>query len=248
MYYYIYDSVAQSKDMRKEIAQIESRLLDFGIKDKTVKISPLRSVREAVADAYQRTFDTIVVVGEDPIVLSILKHIVGYNIVLGVIPLGKQTRIGDLLKIPHGSAACETISARKINTFSIGKASDECFFTHLLVVRGIRSFVVQDQYQVFPPEHCALCVLNNGRAPEGFSFPGQNPHDGKFSIIVSQKKTGFFAKDRGKETSFWRSKKLFLELEKECAMELDGVVFKKPLTEIQLLPNAIKCIVGKINP
>src|SRR3989339_1435479 len=133
MYYYIYDQFLSHKKYDKIIAQIEGKITDLGIKDRIIKMSILKSVKELVMDALRKGATTIVAVGNDQTVNKVVNLIVAEPVVFGIIPIGDNNSIAKFLGINNPLSACEIISARKVETINLGEVNSEYFINSIKI-------------------------------------------------------------------------------------------------------------------
>ncbi len=239
MYYFIYDATAQSSEHAKEFAKIENRLLDFGIKDRIVKISPLKSIRDAVADAYKNKFNTIVTIGGDELFLNTITYLIGYPVAIGMLPLGKPTVNASILGIPMGSEACETLSARSIRETTLGKI-DNRFFLSSCSLSGVESITIDSAFTINLPEHSTIEIINQHKPTDHHTPPHKK---GNFTVIIKQKNS-VFASNKQKE-SYFSGKTITINHNKSFEVRIDSFISSEPCSSISIVPNAIKCIVGK---
>jgi len=241
MYYFIYDSIAQSPEHAKEIAKIENRLLDFGIKDRIVKISPLKSVRDAVAEAYKHKFNTVVSIGGDGLFLSAVTYLIGYPLALGMIPLGKDSLIASILEMQVGSLACDSISARKLQEFTVGRIDDRFFFSSC-VLKGVRSMEVDSMFTITASKNSTVKLINNSVHVSDFERSKQR--NGRFTIVVNQQESGFLSKKREKNSIFF-GKSVRITQGGDFSATVDNLSPTKQCSLISIHPEPIKCITGK---
>ncbi len=180
MYVYLYDAFLRERKYEGLLARLESRLLTLGINGKTEKLTILKSMRELAENALQRGAKTIVVVGDDQTASKIINVVVKEDVVLGIIPVGKQQRIARALGIPEGVAACDVLSARIIEHIDVGKANETYFLSFLDVQPSPELYLDCEkgayalETQIVPH---TLSVYNFGNA-------GKNPRDGILEVSV----------------------------------------------------------------
>ncbi len=136
MYYYIYDQFLSHKKYDKTLAQIESKLTDLDIKNRIIKMSILKSVKELVLDAIRKGAQTIVVAGNNQTVNQIVNVIAGRDVVLGIIPIENNNSIANFLGIDNPLEACEIIAARKIEKLNLGEINENNYFLNELSIRN----------------------------------------------------------------------------------------------------------------
>ncbi len=245
MYYYIYDTVTQQPNHIKEIARIESRLMDIGIKDRITKLSPLRNLRSLVAEAYTQGFETIVAVGEDLLVNQILNVIAGFPFVFGVIPVGFKTNLARLLGMESGTLACDILSGRKIVSLDFGKCNETYFLSSVTAHASRFTVGLDDDSQVTSTRTTSTTIANIGE----FFFPPHqtryqsNPTDGTFNLFLSGVKRGLMRKQY--TLSSFTAKKITLDAPSSVPLLIDGVVETKTPALIEVAKQHIRMIVGK---
>ena len=114
MYLYLYDSFLNNKKYSGLLAKIETRLTDLGIGGKIFRLSPLRNVTELMNDEVKSGIKTVVVVGNDKTTSTIINLAAQLSVTLGIIPVGPDNKIAQILGINSPEEACNILAARKI--------------------------------------------------------------------------------------------------------------------------------------
>jgi len=274
MYYYIYDQFLSSKKYDKILAQIESKITDLGIKDRILKISILKSIPELVRDALRKGASTIVVVGNDSIVNSIINLIAGRDVLLGIVPIdgpasthggelkrgGGKNFIANFLGIKNPLEACEIISARKIETLNLGEINNNYFISSVKVFDSYLKVTCDKRYSITPLDSDHFVSIYNFLANldlEDINFTASkkffNPQDNFLEVVVEPKdkkalKNLFKSVKKGKKPdSIIRVKKAHISSlsEKPGSVIVDNFkVFKTPL-DIKISDKKLDVIVGK---
>lgn len=134
MYCYIYDTFLKEKKFNRTKINIENRLTDLGLNGKIIQLTILNNATELLKEALHEDIKTIVAVGDDQLATKIINVIADQrNLTLGIIPVGENQKIGDILGIPKGLAACETLSSRIVKTINLGKINEDYFLNHLVL-------------------------------------------------------------------------------------------------------------------
>ncbi len=245
MYFYLYDAFLRDKQYERVLARIEGRVLELGIQGKSAKLTILKSMREITEDALRRGADTIVVVGDDQTMNRVVGLLATSNVTLGMIPLGKETRLAEFLGIPHGVKACDVLSARITEQIDVGKANDTYFLSFLDVAPAKELLLECDEgnYHIEPfgGPH-SVSVYNFGSA-------GRDPRDGILETVVRphvQEQGLRFGKKRALRESVFPVRRVRIKsFGGSVAAYADGqTVVKTPVT-VQVVPKKLRVIVGK---
>ncbi|MEK7615408.1 MAG: diacylglycerol kinase family protein, partial [Patescibacteria group bacterium] len=134
MYCYLYDEfIQENKRFERELLLIENRLTDLGIAGKISRLALFRNAEEMIRDEIDRGVQTVVVLGNDDTVRKVLDVISESDVVLGVIPFGPKNELARLLGIPQGVAACDVLSARRVEKIDMGTINGRKFITGISV-------------------------------------------------------------------------------------------------------------------
>ena len=124
MYFYLYDTFLNDIKYEKVLDQIKARLLDLDIKGKHERLTLLKNLDSLITDEVKRGATTVVVVGNDKTFLKAIDPVAKNNVTLGIIPIGEDNLIAEMLGIPTGDEACEILAARKIANFNLGQVNN----------------------------------------------------------------------------------------------------------------------------
>jgi len=253
MYFYIYDSFLSDKKYENVLAKVEARLLELGINGKIEKLTILKNLKELVVDAIKRGADTVVAVGDDRIISKIVSIIAQYpKVTLGIIPLGPENKIAQILGVSEGESACDILSKRIIKRVDLGKANDSFFISSLEITKGNIKMECDGQYQVEPQfSEGSISICNFGNIFKETKFNKKdvsNPQDGILEAIISSPNKGFniFKKDY-KRDSIFPIKKVKIKCETECVpLLLDGQIVVKTPATVEVAPKKLNIIVGRL--
>jgi diacylglycerol kinase family enzyme len=238
------------------LARIETRLTDLGIGGKISRLSPLKDIKELIRDEIRSGVKTIVVVGNDKTIIQIINEVADYNITLGVIPIGSENYIAEVLGIPHNEAACNILSARKVEKIDLGKVNGIYFLSSLLILpqkdfnlAGL-TLECEQRYQVVPEtNHFQMSICN--LKPVMASIEKQhlfNPQDGFLEVFIQPltKTSGWFSSFRkNPKGSIFPFRKISIFAKRSINVITDDQrVLKTPL-EVEVVPHKLKVIVGK---
>lgn len=244
MYFYLYDAFLRDKKYERTLAKIESRLLSLGILGKSEKLTLLKSMRDVVQGAIKRGADTIIAVGDDQTVSKIMSYIADEDVILGMIPVGSNTKLAASLGIPEGVAACDILSSRIVERIDLGKVNDSFFVSYLELAPSQELLLECDQgaYHVEPTSAMQSVSIYN------FGSEGIDPRDGMLELVVrsSDSERGLFHKGGHASPSLFQVKNVKIKsFGRSVTAHADGqTVVKTPLT-VQVIPKKLRVIVGK---
>lgn len=178
MYCYLYDEFIQEhKRFERELMKIENRLTDLGIAGKVSRLALFRDAEEMIRDEIDRGVNTIVVVGNDETVRKVVDVAAESHVVLGLIPIGPNNELASLLGIPEGVAACDVLSARRIETIDVGTVNGRRFITGLSIPHFHAEITCEDKFRVTAVARQAELEIRNFARTT-------NPRDGRFEAVI----------------------------------------------------------------
>ncbi|MFC1687888.1 diacylglycerol/lipid kinase family protein [Patescibacteria group bacterium] len=245
MYSYIYDSFLIDKKYQNALFRIEARLLELGINGRIEKLTILKSMKELVADAVSRKSETIVLVGNDETLTKAISFLTSHKITLGLIPIGPDNSIADMLGIPNGEKACDILSRRIIERIDLGKANGTYFLSRLEVPSMANVTLECNGYVVSATQNSAAKICNLSMSGRGRS----NPQDGIMEAIIEpedKKSIGsMFQKKYSRESVFPIKKAFIRGSQKNVSVLADGKSTIKTPVQIEIAPKELSIIVGR---
>jgi len=131
MYYYIFKQ-PKSKQERAAFEKIREVARDFGIYGEITQASPARSADELVMIALNKKYSTIVAIGDDTHVNTVVSRIINcdekYHFALGIIATDPSSILYDRWGYKTAEEACETLKYRKLTRFSVGLVEPDHYF------------------------------------------------------------------------------------------------------------------------
>lgn len=238
MYCYLYDDFIQgNKRFEKELALVENRLTDLGIAGKISRLALFRNAEEMIRDEIDKGVTTVVVLGNDDTVRKILNVIVDSQVVFGMIPMGPKNQLAEVLGIPEGVAACDVLSARRVEKIDVGIINNRKFINGISVPEFRAEITFEEKFRVFPTSTAELEVRNL----TGVS----NPCDGMLQAVIrADVKRGVF-KRATKEESILPLKSMTIRSEKPIQVFADGELMEGTRFDISLETNKLRVITGK---
>lgn len=249
MYLYLYDSFLGSAKYQKIIDKIENRLTDLGINGKVAKLTIVKNATEIIKEALKRDIQTIVAVGRDTLLCEAVATVVNQPVVLGFIPIGPSV-FSEILGIPPEEIACEILAGRRIEVLDVGKINQQYFFSSVSVQSGEVDIRCDENYKInlISVKNLKVTNLDLTINPKG-EQKVSNPSDGLLEAIFSAKSGSFlsFLKKKEYQDSIFYVKKIEVNStkEKETSITVDQERILKTPAAIEVIPSAIKMIVGK---
>ena len=263
MYFYLYDSFLQDKKYNKLLSEIEARVIDLSIQGRTTKLNILNDMKETIADAAKRGAQTVVVLGDDKTVSKAINSIVDLEVILGIIPLGRENTLARHLGIPDGIAACEVLSQRIKEQIDVARVNGNYFTFYLkALLPNIKIISPDRKYSITPlsPDmQISVCNFKPSdfkllREETGSSF--FIPQDGRLELVIkgppdSSLLDKIFSKkvDKIGDYTILPFEKIRLESaqpdQQEVKLILDSDKIIKTPAQIEVLPRRVKVIVGK---
>ncbi len=249
MYLYLYDSFLNNKKYHGTLARIETRLTDLGIGGKICRLSPLRNIKELLADEIKNGVKAVVVVGNDKTLSQVINIVAKYPIILGLIPIGLDNNIARVLGIPEGEEACNILAARIIEKIDLGKINDTYFLSGVEIKSSNITIECENQYKITPTKEGSRVSVYNLR-PLLAADIGQiayfNPQDGLLEIFIQPANLGFAKLFRKKlNESIIPFKKLVVRSKESAPVVTDGQKVLKTPVKIEIASQKLRLIVGK---
>lgn len=249
MYLYLYDSFLNNKKYNRLIAKIETRLTDLGIGGKIFRLSPLRNITELLNDEVRNGIKTVVVVGNDKTFSQIVNLAAQLNITIGLIPIGPENKIAQILGIPAPEIACDVLAARITEKIDLGKINDTYFLSNITLSGDQVTLECENKYKVTPRKQnqIRICNLRPLLALEGGPTKYFNPQDGFLEILIQPIASSFFNifKKAFQLNSVIPFKKLTIRSKGSVPVTTDGQKVLKTPVRIEIVPKKLKIIVGK---
>lgn len=267
MHFYVVDAYVQTKAYERDLARIETTLTNLGINGTVARLNILKDLGELVHDAIRRGVNTIVAIGDDNTLSKMINVMARHEAVLGLIPLGEHNILANLLGIPLGEAACETIAKRITQDLDLGQANDIYFLSTLEASTPEVVLESNNGYRILPQATTSRVVIanlipwNKKLAEITYSYQ-PNPQDGQLEAMISGPKThqnglGWFRPKNNKHWVFnpvvvselsvfpFTNLKLASQPGSSITVWVDGKKILKTPINISLAQKKLKIIVGK---
>lgn len=245
MYLYLFDAFLGKGKYKKIIDKIETRITDLEISGRIVKLTILESIPEIIADGLKKGVKTVVVVGNDKTLCQAASALIGSDASLGIIPVGENNKIAEILGVPQEDLACEVISARLLENIDIGRINNNPFISSI-EIDGHKVLLEHRGWKISPTSKInKIKIFNLNKFFDKIS----HPQDGLMEVVLEGNKKSFWS---FKEDTFIDSLLYLKKLKVTSPKDKKGItvlvdgwrVLKTPL-EIEILPQQTKMIVGR---
>ncbi|MFH0853815.1 MAG: diacylglycerol kinase family protein [bacterium] len=247
MYCYLHDAFLRDHRYESQINKIENRLAELGLQGKTERLTILKNMREIVQDAIKKGVDTIVAVGDDSTISKLLSLIAEKNITLGIIPMGPKQSITQMLGIPGGPAACDTLSKRIVKRLDLGKINGHYFLRSLEISKSNVMLESDRGYQISAVAGENEIRITNLPASSQ-EIGDSNPEDGFLEAIVQPtKQRGFLPMFRRQfsRASVFPLRRVRITCSNECVpLLVDNETVIKTPAAVEIAPGSLRVIVG----
>ncbi len=247
MFFYFYDIFINQKRFIGDLSRLENRLIELGINGRIEKFSLLKNMGELLQRAIKEGAHTIVAVGDDQTFLKILHQVVGQEVVLGYIPLGEKTRLGELFGLTDPLQACDTLSKRLIRKIDLGKVNNHYWLGDIKIESGQDLKLQCDgRYSISTTNAKSTLSINNLGDFWSDSADDLYPiDDGRLDVVVTTSKKTLWQEGKVKESVF-PVKKIFLSgRASQATAKVDNELKLKMPLEISIKPKFLKIIMGK---
>lgn len=244
---YIYDAFLNQKKYDDELARIETRITDLGLNGKIDRMSIMKSAKATVEQELKRGAKTIIAVGNDQTVNQVINAMAGTEIPLGIIPIGEKNNIiAETLGIEKGVAACNTLSARRIEQLDVARAGKTFFLTSAIIDHKDTILEIKKNYTIEVLEEGTIYTVN--LATKNISLPKNvisKPNDGQIELFIKTKKKKGLLSSAKEDPSIFSIKNFTIINTKEKPLIVDGMVEVSTPAEINIGEEKINFIVGK---
>ena len=251
MYVYLYDNFLKEKKYAATIKAMETRLTDFGIAGKIIRLQPLANPESIVEDEIKRGASMIVLVGNDSTFGFILSRAATCHTIFGFLPVGNENSIASVLGIPSGVEACEVLSRRRKLKLDIGWISNRNrFFISQLHIPSSHITVVYDEKFQFSSTGGRMEVVVCNLQPFIWHEKGKedlvvHPQDGKLEAFLRPMTHHGLWRDVFEEPSVFPFEEMTVSSTSPFPVEADGNVTKETKITIKLAKKRIEMVVGK---
>ena len=251
MYVYLYDNYLKSKKFESTIKAIETRLTDFEIAGKIIRLQNFTNTEAVIEEEIKRGATVMVIVGNDETFGRVLSRGAACKVLFGFLPVGSDNTIAEVLGIPEGEDACDVLAHRRKIRLDIGWISNRnrYFISQLHIPPSDITVEYDEKFKVFGKyKKMELVVCNlqpfvwNRKGEEDFVV---HPQDGKLEAFLRPMSGRGMFRDKYEEPSLFPFGEMVITGDKPFPVEADGTVTKETKIVIRLAKNRIEMVVGK---
>ncbi len=248
MYVYLYDDLLRQKKFEPIIKAIETRLTDFGIAGKIIRLQNFTNAKMVIDDEIKKGISAIVIVGNDKTFGHVLSRAATCDALFGFLPVGPENAIAEVLGIPVGVTACDVLAKRRKIKLDVGWFNNRYFVSQLHIPPSKITVEYDEKFKVSAKNDMELVVCNlqpfywSGRKGKGKYVI--HPQDGKLEAFLRPVHKKFF-KNEYEEPSAFPFEEMNVSAKSPFLVEADGMQSKETKIKIKLARSRIEMIVGK---
>ena len=239
-YAYIYDERLNDRKYDRELMKFEAEISSRGLQGRIGKFAMFRHAKDIVSDIMRDTPHTLVVVGDEMTLLSVIGNLGTAQVMIGFIPLLGEGLLSRSYGIPKGLASIHTLAGRFIEELDIGTVEKRLFVTEICAIGPGISLFIDDRFTIETALEGKIIIRNIGTNADA--------SDGFLDLFIeggAEKKGFAWLKKTKTETSHVRFKKATLHRSLQGSCIVDGVPVNGEKLEIALQPKALKIISGR---
>jgi len=240
MHIYIFDYFLNQKSHEAVVAKIETRLTDLGLNGKNCHVGPLKSLKSIVKEEFKNNPKTIVAIGNNATLNQLINALEENDITVGIIPVGDNNSIAQSFGIEDEERACNVLSARLVETISLGKINEQYFIAAAQIANKETILEINGKYTVEPTGPGLTKIINLNADASG---PKSSPQDGLLEIVVSVTKKGLISSST--DVSFIQTSRLIANNLAHKNFLIDNAAEVATPAEITVVKGGLKVIVGK---
>ncbi len=249
MYIYLYDNFLRSRKYDALMNSIETRLTDFGIAGKIIRLQHLTNAESVINEEVRRGASTIVIVGNDKTFGSVLSRAAVCDVPFGFLPVGGENSIAEVLGIPVGLEGCDVLSRRRKVKLDVGWFNNRYFISRLHITPSDITVEYDEKFRVSATVGSIELVVCNLQ-PYTWKSKGSediivHPQDGKLEAFLRPVIGKGIIKNKYDEPSVFPFEEMIVSGRKPFAVEADGKVSKETKITIKLAKKKIEVIVGR---
>lgn len=250
MYVYLYDNFLRHKRFDSALKAIETRLTDYGIAGKIIRLQTFTNAEAVVEDEIKKGAKTVVMVGDDGTFARVLSRAASCQVLFGFIPLGSDNSIANVLGIPVGESACDILARRRKIRLDVGWFNNRYFISQLHILPHPIVVEYNESFKVGSKEGGKTEVVVCNLQPFLWKNKGKDfvvhPQDGKLEAFLRPVvKGGFFKKEVFEDPSIFPFEEMVVSSKTPFVVQADGKESKETKITIKLAKSRIEMIVGK---
>lgn len=250
MYVYLYDNFLKQKKFASAIKAIETRLTDFGIAGKIIRLQAFTNPQAIVEDEIVRGAAAIIIVGDDQTFGYVLSRAATCGILFGFLPVGVNNTIAEVLGIPVGEAAADVLSRRRKVKLDVGWISNRNrYFISQLHIPPSAITVSYDEKFTVSPQHGKMELVVCNLQPYVWKDKSRDiivhPQDGKLEAFLRPLAGRGIVREKYEEPSVFPFEEMVVTSKTPFVVEADGQTTKEQKIVITLAKKRIEMVVGR---
>ncbi len=250
MYVYLYDNFLRQKRYDAVVKATETRLTDFGIAGKIIRLQNFTDSRAIIEDEIKKGATAVVIVGNDTTFGHVLSRSATCETLFGFLPIGEENTIAEVLGIPVGVDACNILSRRRKVKLDVGWFNNRYFVSRLHIPPSRIEVEYDEQFKVSAKNKMELVVCNlqpfEWKDIRSEARHVIHPQDGKLEAFLRPvTRVGWFGKKVYEEPSIFPFQEMIVSAKAPFVVEADGKQSKETKIKIKLARKRIEMIVGK---
>ncbi|PIR03451.1 MAG: hypothetical protein COV60_00235 [Candidatus Magasanikbacteria bacterium CG11_big_fil_rev_8_21_14_0_20_43_7] len=249
MYIYLYDNYLRGRKYDPVIGAIETRLTDFGIAGKIIRLQHLTNTESVINEEVRRGASTIVIVGNDKTFGSVLSRAAVCDVPFGFLPVGEDNSIAEVLGIPVGVEGCDVLSRRRKVKLDVGWFNNRYFVSRLHIPPSDIIVEYDEQFRVSSKNGKIELVVCNLQPYIWKNRRNRDivvhPQDGKLEAFLRPLIGKGILREKYEDPSIFPFEEMVVSGRKPFPVEADGKISKETKITIKLAKNKIEMIVGR---
>jgi diacylglycerol kinase family enzyme len=249
MYLYLYDDHLRQKKYDTVVKSIETRLTDFGIAGKIIRLQPFTNAHAVIEEEMSKGIKTVVIVGNDQTFGHVLSRAATCKILFGFLPVGPGNTIADVLGIPEGIEGCDVLSRRRKVKLDVGWVNNRYFVSQLHIFPHNIQVTYDERFSVSSANQKMELVVCN---LQPFVWKGRgkkehviHPQDGKLEAFLRPMERKGVIKEVYEDPSVFPFEEMIVASDTPFEMVADGKTTKEVKVTIRLAKKRIEMIVGR---
>ncbi len=248
MYVYLYDDFLKQKKHDSTIKAMETRLTDFGIAGKIIRLQNFTNAKIVIDEELRRGISGVIIVGNDRTFGHVLSRAATCNVLFGFLPVGSDNVIANILGIPVDEESCEVLAKRRKIKLDVGWFNNRYFVSQLHIPASKIAVEYDEKFKVSAKNQMELVVCNL----QPFDWRGQkirnrkaiHPQDGKLEAFLRPVNKKLW-REVYEEPSIFPFEEMIVSSKSPFVVEADGMSSKETKIKIKLARKRVEMIVGK---
>lgn len=249
MYVYLYDYFLKNKRAESALKAVETRLTDFGIAGKIIRLQNFTSPEAVVQEELRRGATTIVVVGNDETFARVLSKTASLPAVFGFIPVGDNNTIAPVLGIPMGAEAADVLARRRKVRLDVGWFNNRYFISQLHIAPHHFTVEYDERFRVSSQSaemELVVCNLQPYHWQTKDKDIIVHPQDGKLEAFLRpMRRKGWLRQIEYEDPSIFPFEEMTVASDTPFVVEADGKTSKETRITIKLAKSRVEMIVGR---